>query len=44
MSPDNKTIYSPHTFYSSNIPDAEKFSNPIYRRFNQLEIENSYIK
>jgi hypothetical protein len=44
MSPDNKTIYSPHTFYSSNMPDAEKFSNPIYLGSNQLEIENGYIK
>ncbi len=44
MTPNNEPIYSPHTFYSSNAPDAEKFSNPIYRQSNQLDTESGYLK
>ncbi|CAF3049391.1 unnamed protein product [Rotaria sp. Silwood2] len=32
--PDNKYIYSPHTFYTSNTPDPKEFSNPIYLESN----------
>ncbi|CAF1495348.1 unnamed protein product [Rotaria sp. Silwood1] len=42
--PDNRCIYSRHTFYSPNMPDAKKFSNPIYLESNQLDVECNFIK
>ncbi|CAF3866955.1 unnamed protein product [Rotaria sordida] len=44
MTPDNRRIYSRHTFYTSNMPDEKKFSNPIYLQCNQLDIEDHFIK
>ncbi|CAF1151933.1 unnamed protein product [Rotaria sp. Silwood1] len=42
--PDNRCIYSRHTFYTPNMPDAKKFSNPIYLESNQLDVECNFIK